>query len=163
MSVGARLRAARRAAGLTVEQVSAATRIRPHLVRALEADDLAACGAPVYARGHLRALANVLNLDPATLLDELPPSSPPAPGLRPAAARGAGRATTGGRPGGSGRRRPPRSVRGPTRPVRRPVWPAVAGVTLAATLRAGGVRWLTLPGSTPVGALTVGGEPVPGP
>ena len=39
-TVGERLRAAREAAGLTVEQVSATTRIRPPVLRDLEADRL---------------------------------------------------------------------------------------------------------------------------
>ena len=67
MSVGSALAAARQARGLSVDDVGAATRIRPHLVRAIEADDFAVCGGDVYARGHVRALAKAVGLDPEPL------------------------------------------------------------------------------------------------
>lgn len=62
------LRSAREAAGLTVEQVSARTRIRSGLLRELEAGQTASCGAAVYARGHLKAIASATGTDPAPLL-----------------------------------------------------------------------------------------------
>ena len=67
-SVGAALRAAREAAGLSVEDVSATTRIRPQVVRDLEADRLASSGGAVYARGHVRALSRAAGVDPAPLV-----------------------------------------------------------------------------------------------
>jgi cytoskeleton protein RodZ len=67
-SLGAALRAAREAAGLTVEQVSADTRIRATLVRDLEADQLGSSGGTVYARGHVKSIATTLRVDPAPLL-----------------------------------------------------------------------------------------------
>ncbi len=85
--VGATLSAARRARGRSVEELSAVTRIRPHLIRAIEAEDFAACGGDVYARGHVRALAKTLELDPKPLLAELAVSSDarPTPDQAPAA------------------------------------------------------------------------------
>ncbi|HLQ61894.1 MAG TPA: helix-turn-helix transcriptional regulator [Candidatus Acidoferrales bacterium] len=65
---GAALAERRAARGLSLEQVAAATRIRPAQLAALEEgrfDDLA---APVYVRGHLRAYAGFLDLDPEPLL-----------------------------------------------------------------------------------------------
>ncbi|MGN6090456.1 MAG: helix-turn-helix domain-containing protein [Actinomycetales bacterium] len=70
MSIGQTLREAREAAGMTVEQVSEATRIRGTLIRGIEQDDFSLCGGDVYARGHLRAIARVVGTDPAPLLEE---------------------------------------------------------------------------------------------
>ena len=67
-SVGAELRLAREASGLTVEQVSASTKIRATLVRDLEADRFDSSGGDFYARGHLRALAAVVGADAAALV-----------------------------------------------------------------------------------------------
>lgn len=67
-TLGAALRAAREDAGLTVEQVSAATRIRGTLVRDLEADRFASSMGSVYARGHIKAIAQCVGTDPAPLL-----------------------------------------------------------------------------------------------
>ncbi|MYR63471.1 DUF4115 domain-containing protein, partial [Streptomyces sp. SID625] len=64
-SVGRSLKDARLAAGLTVDEVSTATRVRIAIVHAIEADDFAPCGGDVYARGHIRALAREVGLDPA--------------------------------------------------------------------------------------------------
>ncbi|GGV27189.1 membrane protein [Streptomyces griseoflavus] len=68
MSVGRALQQARIAAGLTVDDVSTATRVRIAIVHAIEADDFAPCGGDVYARGHIRTLAKAVRLDPAPLL-----------------------------------------------------------------------------------------------
>lgn len=67
-SVGRALQQARIAAGLTVDDVSTATRVRIGIVRAIEADDFAPCGGDVYARGHIRTLAKAVHLDPASLI-----------------------------------------------------------------------------------------------
>lgn len=68
MSVGADLAAAREEARESVEDVSRATRIRGELIRRMEQDDFAGCGGAVYARGHLRAIAAHLGIDPAPLV-----------------------------------------------------------------------------------------------
>ncbi|MFB9625174.1 helix-turn-helix domain-containing protein [Nonomuraea helvata] len=63
-SIGAMLAAARRSAGLTVEQVSAATRIREAIIHGLEQDDDSQCGGDFYTRGHVKAVAKAVGLDP---------------------------------------------------------------------------------------------------
>ena len=68
--LGAALAEARGLRGLSVEDVAASTRIRATLIRAIEADDFAGCGGAVYARGHLRAIAQVVGADPKPLVAE---------------------------------------------------------------------------------------------
>ena len=67
-SIGRALQQARIAAGLTVDDISTATRVRMNIVHAIEADDFTVCGGDVYARGHIRTLAKAVRLDPAPLL-----------------------------------------------------------------------------------------------
>ncbi|MFE9708096.1 helix-turn-helix domain-containing protein [Streptomyces sp. NPDC005930] len=67
-TVGRALQQARIAAGLTVDDITTATRVRIAIVHAIEADDFAPCGGDVYARGHIRTLAKAVGLDPAELL-----------------------------------------------------------------------------------------------
>lgn len=66
--VGPEIVAARTRAGLTVEELSDRTRIRPHVLEAIEVDDFGPCGGDFYARGHLRTLARFLGLDVEPLL-----------------------------------------------------------------------------------------------
>ncbi|MEU3773372.1 RodZ domain-containing protein [Streptomyces sp. NPDC032472] len=68
-SIGAALRKARIAAGLTVDEVSSTTRVRIPIVHAIEADDFTRCGGDVYARGHIRTLARAVRLDPVPLVE----------------------------------------------------------------------------------------------
>jgi cytoskeleton protein RodZ len=68
LTLGAALRQAREAAGLSIEDVSADTRIRATLVRDLEADRFTSSGGAVYARGHVKSIATTLKVDPAPLL-----------------------------------------------------------------------------------------------
>jgi cytoskeleton protein RodZ len=83
--LGAALAAARRERGLSVEEVSAATRIRPAIIRAIENDDFDACGGAVYARGHLRSVAQVVGADPRPLVEEFDRRfNQPVPALRTA-------------------------------------------------------------------------------
>jgi cytoskeletal protein RodZ len=67
-SVGERLREARAGAGMTLEQVSAGTRIRVPLLRDLEADRLGPPASAVYTRGHIRAFAAVVGADPRPIV-----------------------------------------------------------------------------------------------
>ena len=67
-TVGEQLREARANAGMTLEQVSAGTRIRVPLLRELEADRLGAPSSAVYTRGHIRAVASVVGVDPAPIV-----------------------------------------------------------------------------------------------
>jgi cytoskeletal protein RodZ len=66
--IGPELKVARERLRLTVDQLSARSRIRPHVIEAIEIDDFAPCGGDFYARGHLRTLARVLGVDVAPLL-----------------------------------------------------------------------------------------------
>ena len=66
--IGPELAAARTRLGLTVDQLADRTRIRPHVIEAVEVDDFEPCGGDFYARGHLRTLARVLGIDVAPLL-----------------------------------------------------------------------------------------------
>lgn len=67
--IGARLRAARERAGLTTLQAAAKLHLEPQMIEALERDDFAALGAPVYVRGHLRRYAELLDAPAGELLD----------------------------------------------------------------------------------------------
>jgi cytoskeletal protein RodZ len=69
VSIGETLTAARENAGLSVEQVAEATRIRRTLVQAIEHDDFSSCGGDFYARGHIRTIAATVGADPKPLLD----------------------------------------------------------------------------------------------
>ncbi|MEU6442952.1 helix-turn-helix domain-containing protein [Streptomyces sp. NPDC047046] len=84
-SLGETLRRARAKAGLRVEDLSASTRIRVPLVQAIENDDFSQCGGTVYARGHLRALARAVGLDPEPLLARYDAEHDGAPLPTPAA------------------------------------------------------------------------------
>jgi hypothetical protein len=67
--IGPQFAGARRRLGLTVDELAERTRIRPHVIEAIEVDDFSACGGDFYARGHLRTLARVLGVDVAPLLE----------------------------------------------------------------------------------------------
>ncbi|WP_416978101.1 helix-turn-helix domain-containing protein [Streptomyces sp. T028] len=84
-SIGRALRQARINAGLTVDDVSTATRVRITIIRAIESDDFAPCGGDVYARGHIRTLARAVRLDPAPLIEQYDASHGGRPAPTPAA------------------------------------------------------------------------------
>jgi hypothetical protein len=67
--IGPQFAGARRRLGLSVDQLAERTRIRPHVIEAIEVDDFSVCGGDFYARGHLRTLARVLGVDVAPLLE----------------------------------------------------------------------------------------------
>ncbi|MBP2702756.1 helix-turn-helix domain-containing protein [Microbispora sp. RL4-1S] len=70
MSVGADLAEARQRAQLTVEQLSQRTHIREAIIEGVERDDFSVCGGDFYIRGHLRAIASALGLDPEAVVRE---------------------------------------------------------------------------------------------
>ncbi|MEU9046366.1 MULTISPECIES: helix-turn-helix domain-containing protein [unclassified Kitasatospora] len=82
-SIGRVLSAARIDAGLTVDQVSTATRVRVPIVHAIEEDDFGRCGGDFYARGHIRLIARAVGVDG----DELVARYDAAHGGPPAAKR----------------------------------------------------------------------------
>jgi len=65
---GARLRAAREAAGLGIDDVARQLKLAPRQVVALESDDFAALPGRTFIRGFTRNYARLLNLDSASLL-----------------------------------------------------------------------------------------------
>jgi cytoskeleton protein RodZ len=144
MSLGAALRNAREAAGLTVEEVSAETRIRGTLIRDLEADRFESSGAPVYARGHVRAITHAIGVDESPYLalftsqvggtDEPFPMPTPPPVI----------------PAARGPLAPPESLHVPTaaRPERRgPNWLAAGSAALGVLVILFAVGQLTKPTS----------------
>ncbi|CAM3243731.1 RodZ domain-containing protein [Nocardioides dubius] len=66
--IGPQLAAARTRLGLSVDSLAERTRIRPHVIEAIEVDDFHPCGGDFYARGHLRTLSRVLGVDVTPLL-----------------------------------------------------------------------------------------------
>jgi hypothetical protein len=66
--IGPQLAEARERLRLSIEQLSERTRVRPHVIEAIEVDDFAPCGGDFYARGHLRTLGRVLGVDSAPLV-----------------------------------------------------------------------------------------------
>ena len=65
---GALIGDALRQRGLTLDDLAQSTRLRRGLLEQMEADDFADTGGDVYARGHLRTIAGVLDIDPEALL-----------------------------------------------------------------------------------------------
>lgn len=68
--IGPEFEAARTRLGLSIDQLSDRTRIRPHVLESIEVDDFVPCGGDFYARGHIRTLGRVLGVDVAPLLAE---------------------------------------------------------------------------------------------
>lgn len=77
MTLGSALKNARTAAGLSVDELAARTRIRGALIKELEDDNFRNCGGDTYARGHIRALARTLGIDGSQLLSEFSDSFAP--------------------------------------------------------------------------------------
>jgi cytoskeleton protein RodZ len=80
-SPGARLRRERELRGLTGQQAAEQMNLDVAVIEALEADDFAALGAPVFAKGHLRKYAALLGLADTDLLSgyekaQVKPDSP---------------------------------------------------------------------------------------
>jgi transcriptional regulator with XRE-family HTH domain len=69
VGIGETLAAARRAAGLTVAEISAKTKIREPIIEAMERDDYALCGGDFYVRAQLRGIAQAIGIDPAPLVN----------------------------------------------------------------------------------------------
>jgi cytoskeletal protein RodZ len=70
VSIGESLRSAREAQGKSIEEASAATRIRSSYLQALEAERFGELGGAVYVKGFIRSYAGYLGLDPAPLLQQ---------------------------------------------------------------------------------------------
>ncbi len=70
MSIGEVLAEARCRSGLSIDEVSRRTRIREAIIWGIELDNYALCGGDFYARGHIRAIAGVVGVDSAPLIQE---------------------------------------------------------------------------------------------
>jgi len=124
---GQMLRLAREARGLSEQQAAEQLNLDVTVVEALERDDLAALGAPVFAKGHLRRYGGLLGVDEEQMLAAYAraQAQPETPTLIPRA------------------RQEMMPVRG------RPRWPWVVGGGLAFVIAAGiaayvseyGLRW----------------------
>jgi cytoskeleton protein RodZ len=149
---GPSLRRAREALGLTEQQAAEQLNLDAMVVRALENDDLAALGAPVFARGHLRRYGSLLGLSEESLLSayERAVTQPAQPSLVPHSRLEMAPVTRG-----------------------RPAWPWALGGALLFLLAAGVVAYvsefgLTLPRAGAPGeasvpaAVEVGSEPESG-
>lgn len=68
--IGAKVAHARECLDMSIEELSQRTRIRPHVLEAIERDDFAPCGGDFYARGHLTAISRALGLTLDPLLAE---------------------------------------------------------------------------------------------
>lgn len=90
--VSARLRAARERAGLTIEEISASTKISAATLAALERGDFARLPGDFYTRAFLRTYARELGLPPQSIVEEYdaerksaePPPGEPRDSLKPA-------------------------------------------------------------------------------
>jgi hypothetical protein len=65
---GALLRAARENHRYSINDVVEATRIKPHIIQALENDDYSDIPAPLYGKGFIKLYAEQVGLDPAPLI-----------------------------------------------------------------------------------------------
>lgn len=71
LSVGARLRAAREAAGMTIEEVATSTRIPVRHLENLEIGDFSKLPAPTYSIGFAKNYAAAIGLDRADIAEQL--------------------------------------------------------------------------------------------
>jgi cytoskeletal protein RodZ len=69
MSLGEFLQGARESAGLSIDELSERTSLRAGLLREIENDNFVHCGGDTYARGHLRNIAQIISVNPQTLID----------------------------------------------------------------------------------------------
>src|SRR5436190_14394067 len=70
MRIGAELAAARERAGLDLATVAERTKIRTRYLSALEAEQWDELPSTAYGKGFLRTYAELLGLDPETMVDE---------------------------------------------------------------------------------------------
>ena len=70
MSIGERLKSAREARGLTLQQAHKVSKVQPGLLAAIEEDRLDDLPDPAYAKIFLKKYANFLGLDGSALVEE---------------------------------------------------------------------------------------------
>jgi len=76
LGLGERLRSARKAKALSVQQVAEALHLEEPSIVALEEGRFDAMGAPVFVRGHLRRYAQLVGLSPDTVLEAYRAAAP---------------------------------------------------------------------------------------
>jgi cytoskeleton protein RodZ len=83
MDIGAELRAAREAKGLSLGTLAQRTRVQPRTLAAIEINDIAAIPPRPFGRGFVRAYAQEVNLDPEATVhnyfSQFPATQEPAP------------------------------------------------------------------------------------
>ncbi len=77
------LRAARRERGWSLEKLYQRTCINAQRLAEIEQGRVDSCGAAVYTRGHLRAIAVALRLDPQPVIEAIVTDEPPGSLLAP--------------------------------------------------------------------------------
>ena len=70
MSVGSSLQEVRERSGLSVTQLATRTRIPASVIQDLEKDNFSTSGGPAYARGHIRTIARICNVDVEPILSQ---------------------------------------------------------------------------------------------
>ncbi|MEY3920069.1 MAG: hypothetical protein RLZ15_863, partial [Actinomycetota bacterium] len=68
MTLGQSISAARKSAGISLDELATRTNIRPSMLREFEDDNFIHAGGDTYARGHLKTIAKVLNINAEDLL-----------------------------------------------------------------------------------------------
>jgi len=82
VGAGGQLKAAREAAGLSLDQVAQQLKLAPRQVRALEEENFGMLPGRTFTRGFMRNYARLVNLDPDLLVAHLPDAAH-APSLEP--------------------------------------------------------------------------------
>ena len=70
LTLGTEIRDARERAGFSLAKIAEITRIRETLIKDIESDQFERCGGNAYARGHIRTIAKVLNLNADLLIEK---------------------------------------------------------------------------------------------
>jgi hypothetical protein len=96
-ALGEEFRRAREARGQTISDVAERLHIRSVYLAAIEDEDWAAIGAPVYIRGFMRTYARYLGLDPEAAVARISEASAPAERRAPAAPASTAEERSGGR------------------------------------------------------------------
>ena len=77
MGVGRRLRHARETKGLSMAEVAARTKIPLRQLAALEAEEYGTLPGGIFVRGHIRATAKAVGLDPAEVTEHFEEETKP--------------------------------------------------------------------------------------
>lgn len=139
-AAGRLVAAAREGAGLSIEDVAAATRIRVAIIRSIEQGDYAAAGGDFYARAHLKSIAKAVGADPDAILREYDrgKSQEQERSLETVPVVGVT---------SSPQFEPEKDVTAARRPASR--WAAAAAVVVLILAAVVGVRWMTNDGDGP--------------